>query len=68
MHRRTGDSAVRMRNPDPRCPGMGVRVQVGAGVTSFRREERLQKLLEEAQQKVEELRRQMDVAETVGGG
>ena len=38
----------------------GVRVRVSAGASSFRREERLQKLLAEAKQHVEELRRQVD--------
>jgi len=38
----------------------GVRVRVGAGASSFRREERLQKLLEEAQQHVGELRQELD--------
>src|SRR6266581_5166939 len=38
----------------------GVRVRVSAGAGSFRREERLQKLLAEARQQVEELRRQME--------
>ncbi|HEY6351388.1 MAG TPA: transposase [Candidatus Angelobacter sp.] len=41
----------------------GVRVRVGAGAASFRREERLHKLLEESQQHVEELRRQLDAPE-----
>lgn len=41
----------------------GVRVRVGAGAASFRREERLHKLLEEAKQHVEELRRQLDAPE-----
>ena len=41
----------------------GVRVRVGAGAGSFRREERLQKLLEEAQHHVEELRRQLEAPE-----
>jgi hypothetical protein len=41
----------------------GVRVRVGAGAASFRREERLQKLLEESKQHVEELRRQLDAPE-----
>lgn len=44
----------------------GVRVRVGAGAASFRREERLQKLLEEAQQHVEELRRQLEAPEKMG--
>jgi hypothetical protein len=34
----------------------GVRVRVGAGAASFRREERLEKLLEECRQHVEDLR------------
>lgn len=38
----------------------GVRVRIGAGAGSFRREERLRQLLEEAKQHVEELRRQLD--------
>src|SRR5271157_5709166 len=38
----------------------GVRVRVGAGASSFRREERLEKLLEEAQQHVRELREELD--------
>ena len=38
----------------------GVRVRVSAGASSFRREERLQKLLEEAQQHVEELKQQLE--------
>jgi len=38
----------------------GVRVRVGAGASSFRREERLQKLLAEAQQHVRELHQQLD--------
>lgn len=41
----------------------GVRVRVGAGAGSFRREERLQHLLEESQQHVEELRRQLEAPE-----
>lgn len=41
----------------------GVRVRVGAGAASFRREERLHKLLEESQQHVEELRRQVEAPE-----
>ena len=41
----------------------GMRVRVGAGASSFRREERLQELLAEAQQHVEELRRQLDSPE-----
>jgi transposase len=38
----------------------GVRVRVGAGAGSFRREERLEKLLAEAQQHVKELREELD--------
>jgi transposase len=38
----------------------GVRVRVSAGSNSFRREERLQQLLEQAQQQVLELRKQLD--------
>lgn len=38
----------------------GVRVRVSAGSSSFRREQRLQKLLGEAQQHVQELRQQVD--------
>ncbi len=41
----------------------GVRVRVSAGSSSFRREERLQKLLVKAKQHVEELRRQVDSPE-----
>jgi transposase len=41
----------------------GVRVRVSAGASSFRREERLEKLLAEAKQHVEELRRQLDLPE-----
>jgi transposase len=41
----------------------GVRVRVSAGAGSFRREERLQELLTQARQQVEELRRQVDCAE-----
>jgi transposase len=37
----------------------GVRVRVGAGASSFRREERLRQLLEEAQRHVEELRQRL---------
>ena len=43
----------------------GVRVRVGAGAASFRREERLQKLLEECREHVSELRRQMDRPESL---
>lgn len=42
----------------------GVRVRVSAGAGSFRREERLQKLLAETQQHVEELRKQLENPET----
>jgi transposase len=38
----------------------GVRVRVGAGASSFRREERLEKLLEEAKRHVEELHQRLD--------
>lgn len=41
----------------------GVRVRVGAGAGSFRREQRLQKLLEESRAHVEELRRQLEAPE-----
>lgn len=41
----------------------GVRVRVGAGAASFRREERLRQLLEESKQHVEELRRQVEAPE-----
>jgi len=41
----------------------GVRVRLGAGGSSFRREERLEKLLAEAQQHVEKLREQVDSPE-----
>jgi transposase len=41
----------------------GVRVRVSAGASSFRREERLQKLLAESKQHVEELRRQLESPE-----
>jgi transposase len=41
----------------------GVRVRVSAGAGSFRREERLQKLLAESKQHVEELRRQLESPE-----
>lgn len=43
----------------------GVRVRVGAGSASFRREERLHQLLEEAKQHVEELRRQVEAPEGI---
>jgi transposase len=42
----------------------GVRVRVSAGTGSFRREERLQKLLAESKQHVEELRRQLECPES----
>ncbi len=42
----------------------GVRVRVGAGASSFRREERLGKLLEEAKQHVEELHQQLHSPES----
>jgi transposase len=42
----------------------GVRVRVSAGAGSFRREERLQKLLAESRQQVEELRRQLENPES----
>jgi len=45
----------------------GVRVRVSAGAGSFRREERLQKLLAESKQHVEELRRQLENPESSGG-
>src|SRR5271157_5465779 len=38
----------------------GLRVRVGAGASSFRREERLQRLLEEAKQHVAELHQRLD--------
>ncbi len=41
----------------------GVRVRVGAGASSFRREARLEKLLAEAKQHVEELHQQLDSPE-----
>ncbi len=41
----------------------GVRVRISAGASSFRREERLQELLGQAKQHVEELRRQVDLPE-----
>ena len=44
----------------------GMRVRVGAGASSFRREERLQLLLAQAQQHVEELRRQLEGPEGAG--
>ena len=42
----------------------GVRVRVSAGASSFRREERLQKLLAESKQHVEELRQQLESPES----
>jgi Transposase domain (DUF772)/Transposase DDE domain len=45
----------------------GVRVRVSAGAGSFRREERLQKLLAEAQRHVAELRRQLENPESSAG-
>lgn len=45
----------------------GVRVRVSAGAGSFRREERLRKLLAESKQQVEELRRQLENPEYSGG-
>jgi transposase len=45
----------------------GVRVRVSAGASSFRREERLQKLLAESKQHVEELRRQLENPESSAG-
>jgi transposase len=45
----------------------GVRVRVSAGAGSFRREERLQKLLAESQQHVAELRRQLENPEYSAG-
>jgi transposase len=41
----------------------GVRVRVGAGASSFRRQERLQQLLQESRQHVEQLRDQVDSPE-----
>jgi transposase len=41
----------------------GVRVRMGAGASSFRRQERLEQLLEEARQHVEQLRDQVDSPE-----
>jgi transposase len=43
----------------------GVRVRVGAGASSFRREERLQQLLGEAKQHVEELGKRVEATEEV---
>jgi transposase len=45
----------------------GVRVRVSAGAGSFRREERLQKLLAESKQHVEELRQQRENPESSAG-
>jgi transposase len=45
----------------------GVRVRVSAGAGSFRREERLQKLLAEAKKHVEELRQQMEEPAKMAG-
>jgi transposase len=45
----------------------GVRVRVSAGAGSFRREERLQKLLAESKQHVEELRRELENPEKSAG-
>jgi hypothetical protein len=45
----------------------GVRIRVSAGAGSFRREERLQKLLAESKQHVEELRRQLECPEYSAG-
>src|SRR5882757_2577214 len=45
----------------------GVRVRVSAGAGSFRREERLQKLLADSKQHVEELRRQRECPEYSAG-
>lgn len=45
----------------------GVRVRVSAGAGSFRREERLEKLLAESKQHVEELRRQLENPEMSAG-
>jgi hypothetical protein len=44
-----------------------VRVRVGAGAASFRREERWHKLLEESRQHVEEIRRQLEMPERLAG-
>ena len=49
--------------PVSRVSQDGVRVRVSAGASSFRREERLQELLEKAQEQVAELRRQVDAPE-----
>jgi len=45
----------------------GVRVRVSAGASSFRREERLEKLLEESKQHVVELRQQLDSPAQLAG-
>ncbi|HEY1965177.1 MAG TPA: IS1182 family transposase [Acidobacteriaceae bacterium] len=45
----------------------GVRVRAGAGAGSFRREERLEKLLEQSRTHVAELRRQLDNPEYAAG-
>jgi transposase len=45
----------------------GVRVRVSAGAASFRREERLQQLLAESKEHVEELRRQLENPEVSAG-
>jgi transposase len=45
----------------------GVRVRVSAGAGSFRREERLQKLLEQSRQHVQELRGQAEAPERMAG-
>jgi len=45
----------------------GVRVRVSAGAGSFRREERLQKLLEDCKRHVEELRQQLECPEQAAG-
>jgi transposase len=45
----------------------GVRVRVSAGAGSFRREERLQTLLEESKRHVEEVRRQLEDPEKLAG-
>ncbi len=45
----------------------GMRVRVGAGASSFRREERLVKLLEEARQHVQELQQALDSPATSRG-
>lgn len=52
--------------PVSRVSQDGVRVRVSAGASSFRREERLQKLLAESKRHVEELRRQVDSPEYAG--